>query len=74
MPIPTYLKRYFWDINPKTASPKKHPEYYIKRILELGDKRAFRWARLVFGRARIKNVARNARLSPRTRNYWERVL
>lgn len=74
MPIPTYLKKYFWDINPKTANPKKYPEYYIKRVLELGDRRAFNWAKLVFGKARIKRVARGARLSSRAKNYWQSVL
>lgn len=74
MSIPSYIQKYFWDINPKTASPKKHPQYYIRRILELGDKRAFNWAKLVFGKARIKRVAGSARLSPKAKNYWQSVL
>lgn len=74
MPIPSYIGKYFWDINPKTASPKKHPEYYIKRILELGDRKAFNWAKLVFGKERIKRTVKMAKISSRARNYWGSII
>lgn len=71
MPIAPHLRKYFWDIDPKKAQPKSHPDYYIKRILELGDEKAFRWLRTVFGKNTIKRVAKNARLSPKSKNYWK---
>lgn len=71
MPIhsPT-VRKYFWDINPQKARPKSYPEYYIKRILELGDKKALNWLKRVFGKKKIQKVARKVRLSPKSANYW----
>lgn len=71
MLIPPSVRKYFWDIDTKYAQPKRHPDYYIKRILELGDGKAFRWLGTVFGENTIKRVAKNARLSPKSKNYWK---
>ena len=73
MGIAPYMRKYFWDIDPKKARPKSHPEYYIKRILEYGDLKAFRWLKLVFGKEKIKKIARKVRLSPKSKNYWTNV-
>jgi len=70
MSITSYLGRYFWDIDLKKAKPKSHPEYYIKRILELGDAKAFCWLKIVFGRKKIKHVLEKARISSKSKNYW----
>lgn len=69
-----YVQKYFWDIDPKKAEPKSHPEYYIKRILELGDKKAFLWLKIVFGKKRIKSVVRKNKLSTKSQNYWKLTL
>jgi hypothetical protein len=74
MTIAPYLQKYFWDIDPRTASPKSHPEYYIQRILELGDQKAVDWLKLVYGKKKIKAVFKKVRLSPRSQNYWKLVL
>jgi hypothetical protein len=74
MPLAPHVQKYFWDINPKKAKPESHPEYYIKRILEFGDKKSFLWLKSVFGMKKIKEVARSARLSPKSRNFWLRIL
>ncbi len=71
MPIASYIHKYFWDINPKKAAPKTHPEYYINRILELGDKRSISWLKKVFGLKKIKQVASKSRISPKSKNYWK---
>lgn len=74
MPIASYIEKYFWDINPKKASPKRHPEYFIKRLLELGDQKAFSWLMIVFGKKKIKEALRKLRLSPKSKNYWKSTL
>ncbi|MEK7558759.1 MAG: hypothetical protein AAB521_00465 [Patescibacteria group bacterium] len=71
MPIASYIQKYFWDIDPKKASPRSHPEYYIKRILELGDKKSIFWLKTVFGKKKIKQVVSKNRLSPKSKNYWK---
>jgi hypothetical protein len=74
MPINAHIQKYFWEINPEKASPKSYPEYYIQRILELGDEKAVSWLKLVYGKQKIKAVVEKGRLSPKTQNYWELVL
>lgn len=71
MPLTPHIRKFFWDINPETARPKSHPDYYIKRILELGDGRALKWLKSVFGSKKVAQVARSARLSPKSKNYWK---
>ena len=70
MPLASYLRKYFWDIDPKKAKPKSHPEYYIKRILELGDTTAFNWLKIVFGKKKIEEVLEKAKISSKSKNYW----
>lgn len=74
MPLVAYIQKYFWDINPQKAHPKSHPEYYINRILELGDKKAFSWLKIVFGKKKIKSVLKKGRLSPKSQKYWKLTL
>lgn len=68
------MQKYFWDINPQKAKPKSHPEYYINRILELGDNKAIAWLKTVFGKKKIKSVAKRGHLSPKSQNYWKLTL
>ena len=68
-----YIQKYFWDIDPKKAAPKKHPRYYSARILEKGDKRAVDWLFRVFGKKRVKRMLPGIKLSPKSANYWRRV-
>jgi hypothetical protein len=74
MAIAPYVRKYFWDINPDKAAPKSFPEFYILRILELGDRQAYNWLKTVYGKTKIKKVAKKGPLSPKSYNYWNRVL
>lgn len=73
MPLASYLKKYFWEIDPQKAKPKNHPEYYIKRILELGDEKAAKWLMTTFGKKKIKETLGKVKLSPKAKNYWNLV-
>ena len=64
------IRNYFWDINTNTASPRKHPRYYMTRILEIGNKRAVKWLFRVFGKKRISEALPMLKLSDRSANYW----
>jgi hypothetical protein len=70
MSLSTQIRGYFWDINPDTASPKKHPRYYITRILEEGNKRAVHWLFRMFGKSKVMNLLPTLRLSDKSANYW----
>ena len=70
---PAFLKKYFWDINFEKSDPKKHREYFLKRILELGDKKAFLWAKRTFGLTKIREFVNKKKLSPKSQNFWQNV-
>ena len=70
MSLDTNIRRYFWDIDPDNADPKKHPKYYVSRILEFGNKKAINWLFRMFGRDKVKKLLPTLRLSERSTNYW----
>lgn len=74
MTLASNVQKYFWEIDPQRARPKDYPEYYIRRILELGDKKAFLWLKGLFGEKKIKEVAKKEKMSKKSRNFWLKVL
>ena len=71
MSLATHIRGYFWDIDPQTANPKKHPRYYMTRILEQGNERAVNWLFEIFGTSKVKTMLPILRLSERSKNYWQ---
>ncbi len=70
MSLSTHVSGYFWDINTDTATPRKHPRYYVSRILEEGNRKAVNWLFRLFGKSKVKRLFPTLRLSERSRNYW----
>jgi hypothetical protein len=69
--IPQNLQPLFWDVNIAKFDPRAYPEYTIFRVLEYGDDQAVRWMRELFSEAEIQKVVRTeARLSPKSANFW----
>jgi len=61
----------FWDTDPKNIKIKKHANYVIERILELGNDSEVRWLFQTYRPAKIRQVAKSSRvLSPKTKNLW----
>ena len=65
------VRKYFWDIDTNKAKPKSHANYYIARILEIGDEKAFEWLKRVYGTKKIKKSLSSVRLSKRSAQYWK---
>ena len=65
------IQKYFWDIDVRSAKPKSHASYYIARILELGDAKAFEWLKRVYGVERIKKALPHTQLSKKSAQYWK---
>lgn len=61
MALPAHIQKYFWDIDPKKAQPKKHSEYYIKRIFEMAhkDERATLWLKQAYGAGKLSKAISN---------------
>jgi hypothetical protein len=73
MKIPSFVKKYFWDIDTKKSINMENSEYIIGRILELGDRKAFTWIKSIFGIGLIRKVIKSAKLSPKSKNFWQNV-
>ena len=71
---PSFLKKYFWDIDFGNLDVSKSPNYVIERILEMGDEKAIRWLLKTFPKRVIENVIISSRgLSPQTAGFWSLV-
>jgi hypothetical protein len=70
---PSFLRKYFWDIDFAKVDPKNKPLFFIKRILELGDKKSFDWIKSFYGLNEIRKVVGQKKLSPKSQNFWQNV-
>ena len=69
--IPVNLKKYFWDTDIKNIKPKKHQKYIIARLLERGNKEAFRYVIRNFPKSTITQTIKTSReFSPRSASFW----
>ena len=65
----------FWDVDPKTIDTKKHAQYVIERIMDLGKDNEVRWMWSFYTKRKIKNVLIKSRsLRPETKNLWTLLL
>jgi hypothetical protein len=73
--LPSFLKRYFWEVDFDTVRLPANETYIIERLLEYGDDRTIHWLKQTFPPAAIAAVVRKSRaLSPNTANLWALVL
>jgi hypothetical protein len=72
--LPSYLKKYFWDIDFAQLDYERHPRYVLERILELGDEKAVRWMVHNSPQTQIIEVLSESRnLSPKSANFWSLI-
>ena len=69
--LPTFLKRYFWDVSFEKMDLEKRRVFVLKRVLEYGDEEAVFWMKNNFQPQEIEEVLTQFRgLSHRSANYW----
>ena len=65
----------FWDVDPKTIDFKKHAQYIIERVLELGDVPETKWLVSYYPNRLIKNTLQHSRvISNKSKNLWSAVI
>jgi hypothetical protein len=75
MKLPSFLKKYFWNVDFSELDLKKDSSFIITRILEYGDIKALCWLFKYAGRRQIEEVIMKSReLSPKTANFWSLFL
>jgi len=71
--VPEIFKRFFWDVQFETLSPKEKPYYVINRLLDKGDLEAARWVVKTFPKKIIiKSLMGDESLSPMTATFFAR--
>jgi transcriptional regulator with XRE-family HTH domain len=69
------LRRLFWDHALTEADLNDHSVWLMERVLEYGSLDDVRSLQNVIGRAKfLQSAGKAARVSPKTRNFWRRML
>lgn len=72
---PSFLKKYFWEIDFEKLDVERKDRYVVARLLERGDEEALRWMFKNYPREQVKDVLKKTRaLSRVSANYWALVL
>ncbi len=72
--LPSFLRKYFWDIDFDGIVPEQRKTFILKRLLEYGDEQAVEWMKDNYSKNEIKEVLLSCRgLSQKTQNYWALV-
>jgi hypothetical protein len=75
MKLPSFLKKYFWNVDFSELDLEENSFFVITRILEYGDIKALCWLFKHINRRQIENVIMKSReLSPKTANFWSLFL
>ena len=71
MKLPSFLRKYFWDVDFNNTDLKGNSFFVINRLLEYGDLKAISWLFKHAKRKQIEQVIKKSReLSPKTLNFW----
>ena len=71
-PLPDYIARLLWQIDPSTVDLHSHRDYVLERVMQRGGWDAMRWLRRTYSRDALADFLRRRgdRLPPRERAYW----
>ena len=73
--LPSFLKKYFWDVEFKGVHLQQHRDFVLMRVLELGDEEAVQWMWENFNKEEMKNVLSKYRgFSSKSANFWAVIL
>jgi len=69
--IPSYLYRYFWDVDVKKLDPQSKPYFVISRLLDKGGVDAARWIKNNYKDALVSETLQEYRdFSLRSASFW----
>ena len=69
--LPSFLKKFFWDVDFGNLRLPYHETYVLERVLEYGNDDAIRWVKTTFSPETIATLVRTSRvISRRTANLW----
>ncbi|OGK13516.1 hypothetical protein A3A93_00315 [Candidatus Roizmanbacteria bacterium RIFCSPLOWO2_01_FULL_38_12] len=63
--LPSYITKYFWDVQPEKINIQTNKKYIIERLLEYGNEEALRWINSIYTPQDINKVIRTSKLLSR---------
>lgn len=73
--LPSFLKKYFWDVDFEKIDREQSASYIIHRILDKGNDQAIRWMFRTYDKKEISGVViRRRGFSAKTANFWADLL
>jgi hypothetical protein len=71
-PLPDYIARLLWQVDPGQIDLDAHRDYVLERVMQRGGWDAMRWLRRTYSRETMADFLRRrgTRLPPRERAYW----
>ena len=74
-PLPSKLKKYFWDCDFDSLNMEEYSGFITERILNFGNSDSIRWLLAHTDELSLKEIIENSRnLNEKTRNYWKTIL
>ena len=74
MKLPSYVKKYFWEVDADKIDFNKRRVYILKRLLEYGNPKVVGWAWRIFSKKNWLEALRSREISPMTRDFWLSLL
>jgi hypothetical protein len=74
-PVPVFVTRLFWDVEPADIDLEAHADYVLERVMSRGGWEAMRWLRRRYTAGVLADFLsrRGDRLTPRDLAYWSLV-
>lgn len=70
MKLPKEFKKYFWDVDFRGLSLKKHTNFALSRIMNYGNQEALKWLFKIPSKLILKVAHESRELDDKARNYW----
>lgn len=68
--LPRGIIKYFWGDELDGLDWEIHRDYIAKTILEKGDRESVRWLIGKAGKDYLKQVVKEKKLDPKSKNFW----
>jgi len=73
--VPSGLRPFFWEADPKKIDIHQNKSAIIERILEFGDQSIVEWLFSTYTLADIKKTLKESRnISKKSKNFWNIML
>jgi hypothetical protein len=71
LPLPAFLKKFFWDVSFADLDARTDAYFILERLLEYGDTRAIGWVMQQYSDdERLEVIKTSPRLSAKTGHFW----